>query len=82
MIRLWAKPIWLAPSSVQAKFSPETIPMGGLSAYLLNHRQPCANAYSLAVGSARGSVLGVGRVASQPRHASQMARGMVFCAVR
>ena len=46
------------------------------------HRQACASAYSLAVGSPRGSVLGLGRVASQPRQASQIARGIDFCAVR
>ena len=38
--------------------------------------------YSLAVGRARGRVLDFGRVASQPRQASQIARGMVLCAVR
>ena len=42
----------------------------------------CANAYSTAVGNARGKVLGFGRVASQPRQASQIARGIALCAVR
>jgi hypothetical protein len=41
-----------------------------------------STAYSAADGSARGSVLGEGRVASQPRQASQIALGICFCAVR
>ena len=43
---------------------------------------PCANAFSLAVSRARGRALDFGRVASQPRQASQIARGMALCAVR
>lgn len=42
----------------------------------------CANAYSLAVGRACGRALDFGLVASQPRQASQIARGMALCAVR
>lgn len=47
-----------------------------------NEIQACASAYSLAVGKARGRVLGFGNVASQPRQANQIARGIDFCAVR
>lgn len=44
--------------------------------------QAWAAAYSLAVGSSRGSIRALGRVTSQPKHASQMDRGIALCAVR
>jgi hypothetical protein len=42
----------------------------------------CSAAYSRAVGKTRGSARSCGRVASQPRQASHMERGMALCAVR
>ncbi|WP_275849980.1 hypothetical protein [Extensimonas sp. H3M7-6] len=41
--------------------------------------QPWATAYSRAVGNVRERDLDCGRVASHPRQASQMARGMALC---
>ena len=55
----------------------------GLVFLLANHFvQACSAAYSRAVGKPRGNARSFGRVASQPRQANQMARGMALCAVR